>query len=157
MKQVEIFTDGACRRNPGPGGYGVVLVHDSGRREISAGFRLTTNNRMEILAAIAGLEALKEPCRVRLYSDSQYLVNAIEKGWAARWRANGWMRNRREPAVNPDLWERLLELCRMHQVQFLWVRGHAGHPENERCDRLATAAADGTDLAVDEAYERYRP
>ncbi|MDI9611957.1 MAG: ribonuclease HI [Acidobacteriota bacterium] len=157
MKQVEIFTDGACRRNPGPGGYGVVLVHDSGRREISAGFRLTTNNRMEILAAIAGLEALKEPCRVRLYSDSQYLVNAIEKGWAARWRANGWMRNRREPAVNPDLWERLLELCRMHQVQFLWVRGHAGHPENERCDRLATAAADGTDLAVDEAYERDRP
>jgi ribonuclease HI len=112
---------------------------------------------MEILAAIAGLEALKEPCRVRLYSDSQYLVNAIEKGWAARWRANGWMRNRREPAVNPDLWERLLELCRMHQVQFLWVRGHAGHPENERCDRLATAAADGTDLAVDEAYERDRP
>jgi ribonuclease HI len=157
VKQVEIFTDGACRRNPGPGGYGVVLVHDSGRREISAGFRLTTNNRMEILAAIAGLEALKEPCRVRLYSDSQYLVNAIEKGWAARWRANGWMRNRREPAVNPDLWERLLELCRMHQVQFLWVRGHAGHPENERCDRLATAAADGTDLAVDEAYERDRP
>ncbi len=157
MKQVEIFTDGACRRNPGPGGYGVVLVHDSGRREISAGFRLTTNNRMEILAAIVGLEALKEPCRVRLYSDSQYLVNAIEKGWAARWRANGWMRNRREPAVNPDLWERLLELCRMHQVQFLWVRGHAGHPENERCDRLATAAADGTDLAVDEAYERDRP
>ena len=154
MKQVEIFTDGACRRNPGPGGYGVVLVHDSGRREISAGFRLTTNNRMEILAAIVGLEALKEPCRVRLYSDSQYLVNAIEKGWAARWRANGWMRNRREPAVNPDLWERLLELCRMHQVQFLWVRGHAGHPENERCDRLATAAADAPDLGVDEGYER---
>ena len=156
-KQVEIFTDGACRRNPGPGGYGVVLLHESRRRELSGGFRLTTNNRMEILAAIVGLEALKEPCRVRLYSDSQYLVNAIEKGWAARWRANGWMRNQREPAVNPDLWERLLELCRVHQVQFLWVRGHAGHPENERCDRLATAAADGPDPAVDEGYERARP
>ncbi|MBN2339103.1 MAG: ribonuclease HI [Acidobacteria bacterium] len=154
MKQVEIFTDGACRRNPGPGGYGVVLVHESGRRELSGGFRLTTNNRMEILAAIVGLEALKEPCRVRLYSDSQYLVHAIEKGWAARWRAAGWKRNSREKAVNPDLWERLLGLCRVHQVEFRWVRGHAGHPENERCDRLATAAADAPDLAVDEGYER---
>jgi ribonuclease HI len=151
---VEIFTDGACRRNPGPGGYGVVLLYESRRRELSGGFRLTTNNRMEILAAIAGLEALKEPCRVRLYSDSQYLVNAIEKGWAARWRAAGWKRNSREKAVNPDLWERLLELCRVHRVEFLWVRGHAGHPENERCDRLATAAADAPDLGVDEGYER---
>lgn len=153
-KQVEIFTDGACRRNPGPGGYGVVLLHESRRRELSGGFRLTTNNRMEILAAIVGLEALKEPCRVRLYSDSQYLVNAIEKGWAARWRAAGWKRNSREKAVNPDLWERLLELCRVHQVDFLWVRGHAGHPENERCDQLATAAADAPDLGVDDGYER---
>ncbi len=153
-RQVEIFTDGACRRNPGPGGYGVVLLYESRRRELSGGFRLTTNNRMEILAAIAGLEALKEPCRVRLYSDSQYLVNAIEKGWAARWRAAGWKRNSREKAVNPDLWERLLELCRVHRVEFLWVRGHAGHPENERCDRLATAAADAPDLGVDEGYER---
>ncbi len=153
-RQVEIFTDGACRRNPGPGGYGVVLLYESRRRELSGGFRLTTNNRMEILAAIAGLEALKEPCRVRLYSDSQYLVNAIEKGWAARWRAAGWKRNGREKAVNPDLWERLLELCRVHRVEFLWVRGHAGHPENERCDRLATAAADAPDLGVDEGYER---
>ncbi|NLV30581.1 MAG: ribonuclease HI [Acidobacteria bacterium] len=151
---MEIFTDGACRRNPGPGGYGVVLLYESRRRELSGGFRLTTNNRMEILAAIAGLEALKEPCRVRLYSDSQYLVNAIEKGWAARWRAAGWKRNSREKAVNPDLWERLLELCRVHRVEFLWVRGHAGHPENERCDRLATAAADAPDLGVDEGYER---
>lgn len=153
-RQVEIFTDGACRRNPGPGGYGVVLLYESRRRELSGGFRLTTNNRMEILAAIAGLEALTEPCRVRLYSDSQYLVNAIEKGWAARWRAAGWKRNSREKAVNPDLWERLLELCRVHRVEFLWVRGHAGHPENERCDRLATAAADAPDLGVDEGYER---
>jgi ribonuclease HI len=112
---------------------------------------------MEILAAIAGLEALKEPCRVTLYSDSQYLVNAIEKGWAQRWQANGWMRNKKEKAINPDLWERLLELCKIHKVQFQWLRGHAGHDENECCDELATAAVRGSDLAIDEVYEKTSP
>jgi ribonuclease HI len=112
---------------------------------------------MEILAAISGLEALKEPCRVTLYSDSQYLVNAIEKGWARRWQANGWMRNKKEKAINPDLWERLLDLCKIHEVRFEWLRGHAGHDENERCDELATAAAHGSNLAIDEVYERSSP
>lgn len=154
MKQVTVFTDGACKNNPGPGGYGVILQYESNRRELSAGFRLTTNNRMEILAAIIGLEALKEPCQVRIYSDSQYLVNAIEKGWARRWQANGWKRNAKEKAVNPDLWERLLKLCKVHKVKFEWVRGHAGHAENERCDELATSAATASNLPADEIYEQ---
>ena len=153
MKQVLIYTDGSCKNNPGRGGYGVVMQYGEHRKELSAGYHLTTNNRMEILAAIVGLEALKEPCEVRLLSDSQYLVNAIEKGWARRWRANGWMRGNKEKAVNPDLWERLLALCETHNVRFEWVRGHAGHPENERCDALATSAAGSQNLAIDEAYE----
>ena len=157
MKNVTLYTDGACSNNPGPGGYGTVLIYDSHRKELSGGYRRTTNNRMEILAAIVGLETLKEPCRVTLFSDSQYLVNAIEKGWALRWQANGWMRNRKEKAVNPDLWDRLLELCKIHTVQFEWVRGHAGHSENERCDELATAAVRSSNLAVDEGYERESP
>ena len=153
-KQVEIFTDGACTGNPGPGGYGVILAYGVKRKELSGGFRRTTNNRMEIMAAITGLEALKFPCKVTLYSDSQYLVNSISKGWAKRWRANGWMRNKAEAAINPDLWETLLELCTIHDVTFEWVRGHAGHVENERCDRLSVAAAAGKDLPLDEGYER---
>jgi len=157
MKHVTLYTDGGCINNPGPGGFGVVLLYNSYRKELSGGFRRTTNNRMEILAAITGLEALKEPCRVTLYSDSQYLVNAIEKGWARRWQANGWMRNKKEKAVNPDLWERLLELCKIHKVRFEWLRGHAGHDENERCDELATAAARASNLAIDEAYEMSSP
>ncbi len=148
-----MYTDGGCMNNPGPGGYGVVLVYDSHRRELSGGFQRTTNNRMEIFAAIAGLEALKEPCRVTLTSDSQYLVYAIEKGWARKWKANGWKRNSKEKAINPDLWERLLKLCDIHDVHFEWVRGHAGHPENERCDQLAKAAALGPDKAVDAGYQ----
>jgi ribonuclease HI len=157
MKNVELYTDGACRHNPGPGGYGVVLIYDSHRKELSGGFRKTTNNRMEILAAIVGIEALKESCNVILFSDSQYLVDSIEKGWALRWQANGWKRNNREKAINPDLWERLLELCKIHKVRFQWVRGHAGHRENERCDELATAAAQGSDLGIDEIYEKTFP
>ncbi|MDM7996401.1 MAG: ribonuclease HI [Acidobacteriota bacterium] len=157
MKHVTLYTDGACSNNPGPGGYGVVLLYDSHRKELSKGYRKTTNNRMEILAAIAGLEALKEPCQVTLYSDSQYLVNAIEKGWAKRWQANGWMRNKSEKAVNPDLWERLLALCKMHRVRFEWLRGHAGHDENERCDELATSAVRGSNLEIDEGYEKTSP
>lgn len=152
-KRVIIYTDGACLRNPGPGGYGVVLLSGSHRKELSAGFRLTTNNRMEILAAIVGLEALKGPSVVTLYSDSQYLVNAIEKKWAVRWRDNGWWRNKADRAVNPDLWERLLKSCERHKVRFEWVRGHAGDKENERCDELATTAAKGLSLGIDEGYE----
>jgi ribonuclease HI len=152
MKNVILYTDGGCINNPGPGGYGVVLLYDSHRKELSGGFRKTTNNRMEILAAIAGLEALKEPCRVTLFSDSQYLVFAIQKGWALKWQANGWRRNNKERAINPDLWERLLKLCEIHEAQFRWVRGHAGHSENERCDELAKAAARSPDLVADPGY-----
>ena len=152
--RVTIYTDGACIGNPGPGGYGAVLLHSGARRELSGGFRLTTNNRMEILAAIEGLAALKEACSVTLYSDSRYLVDAMEKGWAERWRANAWRRNKKERAVNPDLWQRLLDLAAKHDVAFKWVRGHAGNRENERADSLAFAAAKGARLAIDEVYER---
>ncbi len=137
IPEVKIYTDGGCLNNPGPGG-----------------FRLTTNNRMEILAAIRGLDALKERCRVTIYSDSQYVVNAIEKGWALRWRSNGWRRNRTEKAVNPDLWEKLLDLCDRHEVRFQWIRGHAGTEENERADQLAKEAAAGENRDIDEIYEK---
>ena len=137
LKKVEIFTDGACSGNPGPGGYGVILRYNGVEKELSGGDSETTNNRMELTAAIKGLEALKERCSVTLYSDSKYLTDAINCGWAVKWRENGWMRTRREPALNPDLWERLLNLIEEHEVTFVWVKGHAGHPENERCDRLA--------------------
>lgn len=152
LNHVTIYTDGACLGNPGPGGFGAVLLYGPHRREVSGGFQSTTNNRMEMMAAIAALEALKEPCQVTLYSDSQYLVNAMSQGWAQRWRANGWKRNKRERAINPDLWDRLLDLCGYHTVEFLWVRGHAGTRENERCDRLAVAAAQQPGLPVDEGY-----
>lgn len=141
LKQVEIFTDGACSGNPGPGGFGVVMKYMQHRKEVSGGAADTTNNRMELLAAVTGLELLNERCHVTLYSDSKYVVDAIEKGWAVKWRANGWMRNKKAPALNPDLWERLLALLDKHEVNFVWVKGHAGHPENERCDRLAVQAA----------------
>ena len=141
MKHVDIFTDGACSGNPGPGGYGVILRYGTTEKELSGGEAVTTNNRMELLGAISGLRALKEPCSVTLYSDSQYMINGMTKGWAKKWRANGWMRNKTEKALNPELWDELLTLCDYHQVQFVWIRGHAGHPENERCDRLAVAAA----------------
>ncbi|MBR5155419.1 MAG: ribonuclease HI [Clostridia bacterium] len=137
LKKVEIFTDGACSGNPGPGGYGTILRFGNHEKELSGGDRETTNNRMELTAAIVGLEALKEPCSVTLYSDSKYLIDAVNCGWAVRWRENGWMRTKREKAQNPDLWERLLDLIEKHEVTFVWVKGHAGHPENERCDRLA--------------------
>lgn len=154
QKQVVIYTDGACSGNPGPGGYGVVLLFGEHRKELSGGFRKTTNNRMELLGAIEGLRALKERCSVKLHTDSQYVVNAIEKGWAAKWKANGWMRNKKDKAVNPDLWEQLLTLCQQHKVEFVWVKGHAGNRENERCDVLAVAAAQQRNLPVDEIYER---
>jgi ribonuclease HI len=152
-KTVTIYTDGACIGNPGPGGYGVVMLYGKHRKELAGGFRLTTNNRMELFAAIVGLEALKSRCLVKLYSDSQYVVQAMREGWALRWRSRGWKRNKKDKAVNPDLWARLLDASSRHDVEFLWVKGHAGIPENERCDYLAETAATGKDLPPDEGYE----
>lgn len=154
--KVVIFTDGGATPNPGAGGYGVILHYKHRRKELSGGFRRTTNNRMELLACIEGLKALKWPCEVVLYSDSSYVVNGIMKGWAKRWRSHGWMRNKEERAENVDLWEQLLELCVQHTVEFQWVKGHAGNPDNERCDQLATEAAKGKVLLVDENYEQGR-
>lgn len=154
LKDVTIYTDGGCEPNPGPGGYGVILVYGHHTRELSGGFRLTTNNRMEIYAAIAGLEALKSRCKVTLYSDSRYLVDAMSLGWARRWQENGWWRTRKARAINIDLWERLLKLCEQHQVEFEWVKGHAGHRLNERCDELSMAALKKPDLPSDEGYEQ---
>ncbi|MDD5795747.1 MAG: ribonuclease HI [Oscillospiraceae bacterium] len=142
MKKVEIFTDGACKGNPGPGGWGAVLRYKDSEKEISGGEAETTNNKMELTAVIKALELLKEPCEVSLYSDSQYVCNALKLGWAKKWQSNNWMRNKKEPALNPELWEKLLKLCEIHCVQVNWVKGHAGHPENERCDRLAVAQAE---------------
>ena len=152
VKKVKIYTDGACLGNPGPGGYGAVLLYGTLRKELSGGFRLTTNNRMELMGAIVSLQSLKTLCEVTLFTDSQYVVNAMSKGWARRWRQNRWMRNKTEKAVNPDLWELLLSLCERHQVTFVWVRGHAGDPENERCDELSKQAAIAKDLPVDKGY-----
>lgn len=153
MKRVTIYTDGACIGNPGPGGYGAVILFGQYRKEISGGYRKTTNNRMEILAAIRALEVLNEPCEVTLHSDSEYVVNAFMKGWAERWRAQGWNRGKQGKAANPDLWARLLDLASTHRVTFKWVRGHAGNVENERCDALANAAARSKALMTDEGYE----
>lgn len=152
-KDVTIYTDGACIGNPGPGGYGTVLLHGSHRKELSGGYRLTTNNRMELIAAIVGLRALTSACAVTLHTDSLYLRNAMVKGWAKRWRANGWKRNKKDRALNPDLWEQLLDLCDRHRVKFVWVQGHAGDLENERCDQLAAASARRDNLPPDTGYE----
>ncbi|MEA5508653.1 ribonuclease HI [Crocosphaera sp. UHCC 0190] len=154
LKKVLIYTDGACSGNPGKGGYGTLLIYNEHRKELSGGFRLTTNNRMEMMAAIIGLEALTMDCAVTLYTDSRYLVDAITKGWAKKWQANGWKRNQKESAKNPDLWQKLLTLCNQHDVEFVWVKGHAGHPENEYCDRLAVQASQQQDLPIDEVYEK---
>lgn len=149
MKQIEIYTDGACRGNPGPGGYGAVLKYRQHRKEISGGFRETTNNRMEIYAAIAALEQLIEPCEITLYSDSRYLVNAISKRWLANWRRRGWIKADRQPVLNVDLWRRLEEAMAPHRLKFVWVRGHASNAENNRCDELAVAAATRGNLPED--------
>jgi ribonuclease HI len=151
-KQVRIYTDGACIGNPGPGGYGTVLLYGDHRKELSGGYRLTTNNRMELMAAIIGLNALKGQCDVLLYSDSKYVVDAMRQGWAVRWRANGWKRNKKERAVNPDLWEQLLLLCENFNVEFKWVKGHSGDLENERCDHLAVQASHQGNLPIDQGY-----
>ena len=139
MKTVTIYTDGACSGNPGPGGWGAILVYGGHRRELSGGEGCTTNNRMELTAVIEALRALNQPCQVELYSDSKYVVDALEKGWVYGWKRNGWRKKDKKPAVNPDLWEQLLAELDRHQVRFHWVRGHADNPENNRCDQLAVA------------------
>ena len=155
---VELYSDGSSRGNPGPGGYGTLLrytapagnVHE---RELSQGYVETTNNRMELMGAIVGFEALNRPCHVDFYSDSQYVIKAFTDNWIAGWLRRGWKNAQKQPVKNVDLWKRLIAAVEPHDVEFHWVRGHAGHPENERCDELATAAADGEDLLVDEGYE----
>lgn len=142
LKKIEIFTDGACSGNPGPGGWGCILRYGNAEKELSGGEGDTTNNRMELTAAIEGLKALKEKCEVTLYTDSQYVANGINKGWARSWQKNGWIKSDKKPALNRELWEELLSLIDRHEVSVVWVKGHNGHPENERCDRLAVAMSE---------------
>ena len=142
MKKVYCYTDGACRGNPGPGGYGAILVYAGAEKEFSGGEPVTTNNRMELTAAIVALEALNEPCEVTLTSDSKYLTDAVTKGWLDGWKKRGWVKADKSPVLNPDLWKRLDAQLSRHAVTLVWVKGHAGHPYNERCDALATAQAD---------------
>jgi ribonuclease HI len=156
-KMVTIYADGACSPNPGPGGYGTLIIHEDRRKELSAGFRLTTNNRMEILGCIAGLMALTQPCDVMICSDSKYVVDAMSKSWALRWRKHGWKRREKtgemKEVLNVDLWIQMLDLCDRHRVRFNWVRGHSGNAGNERCDQLARAAAVSEALGIDSVYE----
>ena len=140
MKHVEIYTDGACSGNPGAGGWGAVLRYGTAEKELSGGEKATTNNRMELTAVIEALSALKEPCSVTLTTDSKYVVDSVTKGWVYGWKKNGWVKSDKKPALNADLWEKLLPLLARHEVKFVWVKGHAGHPENERCDRMAVEA-----------------
>ena len=142
MKRVELYTDGACRGNPGPGGWGAILVYRGKEKELSGGEASTTNNRMELMAAIAGMSALREPCEIVLTSDSKYLVDAINKGWLASWKKNGWRKADKSAVLNVELWQKIDALLDIHDVSFVWVHGHTGHPYNERCDALATAYAD---------------
>ncbi|MDO5388611.1 MAG: ribonuclease HI [Clostridia bacterium] len=153
MKSLDIYTDGACSGNPGAGGYGAVLLYKGSRKEISQGFRRTTNNRMEMLAVIKALECLKEPCNVTLYSDSKYVVDSITKGWVYGWKKRGWIKSDKKKALNVDLWERLLPLLEKHNVEFIWVKGHADNVENERCDELARGAIAAGSLLEDEGAE----
>ena len=153
IKHIIIHTDGSSKGNPGPGGYGAILEFRGQEKEISGGYRKTTNSRMELMAVIAALEALKQPCSVTIYSDSRYVVNSMTEGWARSWRKNGWVRNRGDRAENPDLWEAVLELCDRHDVEFRWVEAHSGDPKNERCDQLARAPAARPNLPTDEGYE----
>ncbi len=142
MKKVNIYTDGACKGNPGAGGWAAILEYEGKEKELFGGEKLTTNNRMELIGAIEGLKALKEPCKVTLYSDSQYLVNAINKGWLENWKAKNWRKADRSPVLNDDLWKILSDLLDYHKVEFIWVRGHDGHAYNERCDALASGYAE---------------
>ena len=159
---VKIYTDGAARGNPdGPGGYGTILSYTDGKgvehlREFSQGYVRTTNNRMELMAAIVGLEALIKPCKVELYSDSKYVVDAFNQNWIGSWLKNNWVNSAKKPVKNKELWQRLLKAMEPHDVTFIWVKGHAGHPQNEKCDQLATTAADGVNLIHDEVFEKER-
>jgi ribonuclease HI len=161
IAKVDIFTDGAASPNPGPGGFGVIIVNGTGRTEFSGGFRKTTNNRMELRAVIEGLQAIQEDgLAVTVYSDSRYVVDMLNGGYAAKWRAHGWMRNARDRAENPDLWGQLLDICCKRKIAFAWVRGHAANPENERCDQLAVQARQANNLPPDTGYEEaveFRP
>ena len=152
LKKIQIYTDGGSIGNPGPGGYGVIIKYKEKVKELSGGYKLTTNNRMELTAAIIGLSSLKERCEVTLYTDSQYLANGINEGWAERWKEKGWKRNKKDKAENIDLWDKLLNLISQHEVKIEWIRGHAGHPENERCDKLVREAAAKKHLPEDEGY-----
>ena len=154
MKKVEIHTDGACSGNPGPGGYGVVMVSGKHRLELSQGYRLTTNNRMELLACIVSLEALKAPCEVKLVSDSRYVIDAMTKGWLRGWESRGWVTSNKQPVKNKDLWLRLDAASAPHKVTWTWIRGHAGHKENERCDVLAVAAVKSPKLLEDSGFKQ---
>jgi ribonuclease HI len=154
LPRVVIYTDGACTGNPGPGGYGVILKSGQNRKEISSGYRLTTNNRMELMAVIAGLAAVKKRCQIILYTDSQYIADSINQRWVYQWKEKGWRRGKREKAQNVDLWEKILQLLDEHQVEIKWVKGHVGDPENERADFLAVQASRGPHLLSDEYYEK---
>ena len=156
MKKVIIHTDGACKGNPGPGAYGAVLVCGKHRKEISAGYRLTTNNRMELRAAIAALELLSEPCEVELHSDSKYLVHAIKEKWIDGWQRRGWRTSDKQAVKNQDLWQELLAAMVPHKIHWHWVKGHAGHAENERCDQLANQAVAADRLSVDTGFDPAR-
>ena len=158
MTKVQIYTDGSARGNPGNGGYGAVLEYRASNgklytKEISGGYRRTTNNRMELMAVIAAMEELNRPCEIELYSDSQYIINAFNKGWIYSWQRKGWVRGKNDPVKNIDLWKRLLEDIKVHKISWNWVRGHSGHLQNERCDFLATQAADSEMLKEDTGYE----
>ena len=141
MKNISIYTDGACSGNPGPGGWGAILKYKDACKELCGGEADTTNNRMELMGVICALECLKEPCEIELYSDSKYVMDGLSKNWAKSWRARGWVKSDKKPALNSDLWARLLDLCEPHTIHYHWIKGHAGHPENERCDTLAVQAA----------------
>ncbi len=153
MKEVMLYTDGACSGNPGPGGYGAILRYGKFEKEMSEGYIKTTNNRMELMAAIAGMEALKEPCAVTLVSDSKYLCDAVLKGWVYAWEKNSWIKSDKKPVQNVDLWQRVLFQLRRHEVKLVWVKGHAGHEENERCDRLAVSAYGKNNKITDEGMK----
>ena len=153
LKEINLYTDGASSGNPGPGGYGVILKYLNNQKELSGGFRRTTNNRMELMAVIEGLKSIKEKCKVNIHSDSKYIVDAIEQEWIYKWKSLGWKRNKKQKLLNPDLWQELFGLLQKHEVKLFWVRGHNGHPENERCDYLAVKASQQPDLPADKYFE----
>ena len=152
LPEVEIYTDGACSGNPGSGGYGIVLKYKDNIKEISGGYRQTTNNRMELIAVIIGLEALNKPCEVKIYSDSRYIIDAVNKGWIKKWKKNGWQRTRDQPAKNVDLWIRILNLAEKHKITWVWVKGHDENLYNNRCDKLAREAIKSQPLQEDQGY-----